>query len=366
MIEFFNENILTFRTFMLTFGWIILISSSIILIYKAAELYKKIRHIALSKFIVPALLGWIITMYSLGAVCTFYVFDEPYKGMLVAFPIFLIWAVSIFIIFLITHKSGAKIIEQSEGIMKLNTELTKANSQLQQLDGMKSEFINITAHQLRTPLTEIRWSLETAINGDAGSITNEQKELLSKGALANERIIKIVNTLLKVGKIEESKWDYNFKRASIEKIVEEVVISFTPIAGRKKINLFYKKIGRAIPDIEMDSVKINILLSILIENALDYTPENGNVSVLLRSREEDVEIAIQDSGIGISREEQERLFTRFFRSSRAIRIKTDGTGVGLYIAKNIVNTHKGKIWVESGEGKGTTFHFTIPVDRSEE
>jgi len=306
MVEFFSENHLLIRAYMLVIGWTGLIVSSIILVYKASKLHNKIKKLVFGKLIFPTLIGWLVTMYSLGTVSTFYVFDEPKKGMLIAFPVFLLWAVSIIIVFVETAKWSSKGVKEAENLINLNLKLEKANTQLQEIDEMKSEFINIAAHQLRTPLSEIKWTYDFIIGDKSSFLTPEQKKVLLGGARANERIIKIVNNLLEVQKSESGKFGYNFKASSIEKIAEESLKNFMHIAKSKKIEATINKSEEIIPTLEFDQLKIGIVFSILIENAINYTSENGKIEITCKKKNENVEISISDSGIGIPKDNYDK------------------------------------------------------------
>ncbi|MFC1756519.1 sensor histidine kinase [Patescibacteria group bacterium] len=169
------------------------------------------------------------------------------------------------------------------------------------------------------------------------------------------------NNLLEVQQYESGKFGYTFAASSIEKIAEESLKNFIHIAKGKKIEASIKKSKEIIPTIEIDQLKIGIVFSILIENAINYTSENGKIEIVCKKKGENVEVSISDSGIGIPKDQYDKVFTRFFRSQNAIRKKTDGTGLGLNIAKKIINDHAGEIWFESKELKGTTFYFTFPI-----
>ncbi len=357
---FFNENFLLLRNLIFIFGWVVLILSSIVLIYKSTRLYKKIKHLVFGKLIIPIIVGWLITMYSLGTVSTFYILDMPKKGMLVSFPIFLIWIIIIVSVFLITSKWGTEAMNKYNDMVRMNKELQKANTRLQQLDEFKSEFVTIITHQSRTPLTGTKWALNSLINGDLGILSKEQKEILKRVYDSNERAIKIIDNLLESEKINVINREYNFKKDSIEKIAEDVVDDFSLTAKHKKINMILIRPQKNIPDIVMDSLRIRMAMSILIENALNYT-ERGEVKVILENTDNYVKVSVTDTGVGISEDEKDRIFTRFFRGKKAMSIQTDGTGLGLFIAKNIIEIHGGEIWLESEEGKGATFYFILPV-----
>lgn len=360
ILSFFNENVILLRSVMCAFGWTTLIMSTVALLYKAAQIRKMLKNSIFAKLIFPVLFGWLATMWALGAVSTFYIFDLPKKGMSVAAPIFIMWIFMMVIVFFITAKLIKEAIKQYNEIVSLNIKLKEANINLKQLDKLKSEFINIAGHQLRTPLSEVKWTLSSLINGEFGAMADEQKQALKKGYQSNERIIKIINDLLNVERTGNIDWGYNFKKESIVKIIEDVINNFSPQASKKNINLRLAMPKNIIPDIGMDFMRINTALGILIENAINYTLNAGEVVISPEYKNDYVQVSIKDAGIGILPEEKEKIFSRFFRGRNAVKILTDGTGIGLSIAKNIINVHGGKIWLESKEGEGTTFYFTIP------
>lgn len=363
IVSFFNENVILLRTVMYTFGWTTLIMSTIVLLYKAAQIRKMLENSIFAKLIFPILLGWLTTMWSLGTACTFYVYSLPKKGMIVTIPIFIIWIFTMIIVFFITSKFIKEAIKQYNEIVSLNIKLKETNINLKQLDKLKSEFITIATHQLRTPLAEVKWTFNSLIKEEVGSISDEQKQALEKGYQSNERIIRIVNDLLNAEKTGSINWGYNFKEESIMKIIEESINNFSSLANKKNINLRLIKPKNIIPEIEMDFMKINTVINILIENAINYTLNNGEIVITPECNDEYIQVSVRDTGIGIPQEEKERIFSRFFRGKKAVKVLTDGTGIGLNIAKNIINIHKGEIWLESEEGKGTTFYFTIPYHK---
>ncbi|MFH1838139.1 MAG: ATP-binding protein [Candidatus Kuenenbacteria bacterium] len=229
------------------------------------------------------------------------------------------------------------------------------------INKMKSEFITIAAHQLRTPLTGIKWSLEMIINEEEGKITNKQKKLLVNTYQSNERMIKLVNGLLVVSHLEEGHYIYKLSEIQIENLIQEIIKNFEIQIKSKNIKCVFNKLEKNLPKIKIDAERIKMVLENLIDNAIKYTPQKGKIIISLKENSKEIEILIKDTGIGISKENQERLFTKFFRSAEALKIETSGSGLGLFIAKNIIEAHKGKIWVESEEKNGSTFYFTLPI-----
>jgi len=231
------------------------------------------------------------------------------------------------------------------------------------VEQIKTEFVSLAAHQLRTPLSAIKWSLKMILDGDLGPLPKEQADFLHKALLSNERLIHLVNDLLDVTRIEEGRFIYKSEEKEIAKIVETVFNSYLDLAKEKEISLELEKLKDEFPLIRVDEEKIKLAVQNLIENAMIYTLPKGKVKVTMDIKNGDFFFSVQDTGIGIPKEVQERIFTKFFRASNAAKIDTEGSGLGLFITKNIIEAHGGKIWFESEEGKGTTFYFTLPVSK---
>jgi len=229
------------------------------------------------------------------------------------------------------------------------------------VERMKTEFVSIAAHQLRTPLSAIKWILRMILDGDLGEINASQREFLEKTYVSNERMISLINDLLNVTRIEEGKYIYKTALTSLENVVESVIESRKDIIERKKINFRFEKPIVPLPLVSIDVEKITLAIQNLLDNAVNYTPENGSIIILLSASEKEVQFSIRDTGIGIPKEEHHRVFSKFFRSSNAMKTETSGSGLGVFIAKNIIEAHGGKIWFESEENKGTTFYFYLPI-----
>ncbi|MEK7166878.1 MAG: ATP-binding protein [Patescibacteria group bacterium] len=229
------------------------------------------------------------------------------------------------------------------------------------INKMKSEFVTIAAHQLRTPLTGIKWTLEMILNEDEGQINQEQKELLSKAYKSNERMIKLINSLLIVSNLEEGRFIYKLSEIQIEDLIQEIIENFEVQIKNKNIECILNKPEKYLSKVKVDLEKIQMTLENLIDNAIKYTPQKGKIIISLKEENKEIKISVKDSGMGISKQDQEKLFTKFFRSEKALKTETDGSGLGLFIVKNIIEAHKGKIWVESEEKKGSIFYFTLPI-----
>ncbi len=229
------------------------------------------------------------------------------------------------------------------------------------IERMKTEFVSLTAHQLRTPLSAIKWTLQMFLTGDLGPINEEQKDFIEKTYKSNERMIALINDLLNITRIEEGRYLYKLMPVNMEEMIQDVIDSLKEEIQGKRINLRFRKADRKIDKIRVDAEKMSLVLQNLINNAIHYTPAGGEIIITLRQSNHDIEFSIKDTGIGIPKDQQNRVFSKFFRGANAIRTETEGTGLGLYIAKNIIEAHDGGIWFDSEENKGSTFYFVLPI-----
>lgn len=242
------------------------------------------------------------------------------------------------------------------GFVKIIHDRTRETAMLKS----KSEFIEVAAHQLRTPLTSMNWIFESLAKE---AMSPEQKEMVSMGVLATGNILKTVNDLLDVSQIEEGRYGYDFQATDINAFTEVALAGLMPYAKELGIKLYLKKSQNPI-GVFIDPQKLGIVFANLVSNAIKYNIENGEVTVEIQKLEDKpyVEISIKDTGIGIPADEMQRLFTKFFRADNAQKTVADGSGLGLYITKNIVRRHGGDIWAESQLNRGSIFHVTIPTD----
>ncbi len=245
-------------------------------------------------------------------------------------------------------------------LVRRDLELSGANEKLTQLDKMKSEIISVVAHQLRTPLSAIKWTLKILLDGDAGAVTPEQKDLLSKGFESNERMIALINDMLEVDRLESGKIKYNFVPVQFEEIVQDMIRSLLPLATAKNIRVEFSSPVELTPKIKLDPDKMRDLLQNLIDNAIKYTKNDSTVGVAVFMDNNELHLTVKDTGIGIPEDEKDKIFSRFFRAQNAVHTETDGSGLGLFIAQSVVKRHGGKIWFDSVLNQGTTFHVLLP------
>src|SRR3989344_552540 len=189
------------------------------------------------------------------------------------------------------------------------------------------------AHQVKSGLTAIKWSLKMICNDDFGKITKEQKDIIEKTIGKNEALLSLINNLLHASAIEDGKYLYDKSLASIENIIEYVMDYSKEEATRKKIKIEFKKSEGNMPKIMLDKEMVKLAVQNIFDNALKYTPANGEVTIFLRNDKKNIEIQVQDSGIGIPENQKDKLFNRFFRATNAVKMNSEGSGVGLFITK---------------------------------
>jgi PAS domain S-box-containing protein len=229
------------------------------------------------------------------------------------------------------------------------------------VETMKTEFVSIAAHQLRTPLSAIKWTIRMLLDGDIGDISEDQKSLLEKTYESNERMIGLINDLLNVTRIEEGRFLYKPEISQIEDLTDKIIKNSEGPLAMKKIKIKLEKPRELLPSVLVDEEKMGLAIQNLLENAIKYTSEKGTITISLQKEKNYILFKIKDTGVGIPLDQQDRIFTKFFRGSNVVKMETDGSGLGLYTTKNIIEAHNGKIWFESEEGKGTLFCFTLPI-----
>lgn len=257
-------------------------------------------------------------------------------------------------------------LKKTNGELRSTTQqLSIANADLKKLDEAKSEFLSIASHQLLTPLTPIQGYASMMLEGDYGSFTEEQKKVIDMMKVSAQRLIHLVDDLLNISRIESGRVHYEFKDGHMEDIVAPLVEELKIKAKQKGVQLSFASPKKQTAVVVMDEEKMRNVLMNLIDNSLKYGAGTESV-VSVEDKDGKVLFAVRDKGMGISEEDLHQLFHKFSRGSDATKIHTEGTGLGLYVAKQYVEAHHGRIWAESaGKGKGSQFYVEMPVATSE-
>ena len=278
--------------------------------------------------------------------------------------------------FTITEKDEIGQLKNAlnELVSRLQTGVAQDVSKHKELSRAKTDFVALASHQLRTPLSIIKWYVDFLIAGDAGDISAEQKKYLKEVYLSNERLIELVNALLDVSRIDVGTFSIEPEPTDIIKKVDVSIQKFLQEIDEKQIKL--EKIYDELPMINLDPRLTKTVFENLISNAVKYAPKKGIIRIEIKKTQTNIYIKISDNGCGIPREQQPQIFTKLFRADNVRRIESVGTGLGLYIVKAIIEKSGGKIWFQSpsleflaqkdkkpleGKSNGTTFFITIPL-----
>lgn len=258
--------------------------------------------------------------------------------------------------------SAAPIKDQSGSVVGCVVAFTDATKE-REIDRIKSEFISVASHQLRTPLTGIKWFIELILKDKRAKPSVTQKDYLHQIYVSNERLIRLVDDLLNVSHIETGKkYSVVLKPENICAVLKEAAGSNVIYAKKKKITIKFSKVCHRPLTLSIDREKIKEVFNNLISNAIKYSKAGGAVEIDRQENKKEVVYSISDRGVGIPVHQQKLIFTKFFRADNVATTET-GTGLGLYIAKAIIEGHDGRIWFESKENKGATFYIALPLGK---
>jgi signal transduction histidine kinase len=245
-------------------------------------------------------------------------------------------------------------------IMVIGNAFIRIFEQIVRLNKMKSEFVSVASHQLRTPLSAIKWETELLLSKFKKGLNKKQLSNVENIEFLCVRMIKLVNDLLDVTRIEQKRLVLKKETIDLAKIVHEAEKEFGPIAKARNIELIFSY-SKNISKIFNDANRLKMVVENLINNAVKYTTQNGKIEVKLNKKNNQIVFSVKDNGVGIPEEQQSRIFDKFFRSDNIVKYQTEGTGLGLYISKNIIEQLGGKIWFQSVENLGSIFSFSLPI-----
>jgi len=229
-----------------------------------------------------------------------------------------------------------------------------------------SEAVSIIAHHLKNPIAIVKGYIEALLSGDCGEVNTEQKEYLNDALTNVKEMAKTINHLIDISRIEEGGYKLNFKPVSLEEIIFQVLSDFFHWAKASNCKIIFKK-QKKLPQVLTDPQKIKYVLENIISNAIKYNSDHGviEISVGLKQTKKEILFSCKDNGIGIPEEDYKKVFTKFYRSEKALEIDPSGSGLGLYVNKAIIELSGGKVWFSKNKnGKGTTFYFSLPIAKS--
>lgn len=233
--------------------------------------------------------------------------------------------------------------------------------EIKKTEERRSAFISIISHQLRTPLSVIKGYLEGVLTGDQGEISSGQKEYLQEALDINIDAIHLVNDYLEVVQLDPEKIEIHPTEVNLEELVRTEMIKLKSLALASNCELIFHKPDPAVPSVKADVIKLKQVIENILTNAIKYTRGKGKAEITLLEKDGVVTFSSKDNGVGVPDDQQDEIFTKFFRGRNVINKDTTGSGLGLYLTKMIINAHGGDIFLESQEGRGTTVTFTLPT-----
>lgn len=285
--------------------------------------------------------------------------------------LFLIMGIIIIASALIAYAIGARYIKDPEIVTLIililtailfivSFIITQSFEKLAEASRMKSEFISVVSHQLRSPLSNLRWVIELLTSGRLGKIEEKQIDYFKILKENSSRMRELVSDLLTVSRIETATLSLKKKEFSLPDLINKLILEFKPFAKASNVEIEFK-FQKDLPKAFADPNQIRQVLENLLDNAIRYIKNKGTVEILLESRGKNFYFEIKDNGVGIPKKDQKYIFQKFFRAENILKHQTQGTGLGLYISKAIVERSRGKIGFKSEENKGSTFWFTLPI-----
>ena len=238
--------------------------------------------------------------------------------------------------------------------------MPKKPQKKESVGSIQSDFITLASHQLRTPLSGMRWLLELLMQPKTGPLNKKQKEYLDKIYSSSERMIALVNDLLEVTRLDQGDFKIYAVPTDLTQVIRGLIKEKEKYVTMKRLKIAFTTEQEPFPQVKTDQNKIKQAVGNILSNAISYTPEGGRITIDLKTVNGDVQCVVQDTGVGIPADQQKNIFSKFFRGTNVLKFETVGTGLGLYITKAFIEASGGKIWVESKENQGTTIYFTLP------
>jgi len=248
-------------------------------------------------------------------------------------------------------------------LLVLTFSITRSLEGLAEANRLKTEFISIVSHQLRSPLSNLKWALEILISGRFGKIDGKPAEYLQILSDNTKRMGELISSLLIVSRIDQGRLPIHNAEFPLSDLVKEAIAEFKPIALASNIEIVLETVKPNLPQAFGDPSQLKIVIENFIDNAVRYTKGAGKIVAAIVPKRDKLLFSVKDGGVGIPKEDQKHIFQKFFRSGNVLKYQTQGSGLGLYIAKSIVEKSGGKIGFKSEQDKGSTFWFTIPIKK---
>ncbi|MDO8436161.1 MAG: HAMP domain-containing sensor histidine kinase [bacterium] len=285
--------------------------------------------------------------------------------------LFLIMGATIIVSILVAYIVGERYIEDPQIIVLIvlfvaailfimASIIIRSFEKLAEVSKMKTEFVNIVSHQLRSPVSNLKWVIEFLISGKIEKTAEKQQEYLQILKENTEKMEELISDLLIVSRIEQGEFLPKKEKISLDDLIEKAIKEAELFTQASNLKIEFKK-NKELLQVNADPFQLKLAIDNLLDNAIRYSKEKGGIEIKLEEKNKTLFFEIRDNGVGIPKEDQKHIFQKFFRSGNALKHKTEGSGLGLYIVKSIIEKSGGKIGFKSQEGQGSTFWFSLPI-----
>ncbi len=362
------------RTFIVVFGWTLLISGSIFVLFKTVRFWIDVNRSIFGKLILVMLTGWLVTMYSLASIATLYMYDSPASGVANTTPIFVVWFITMTVIVGVAIRWGKEAIVISAVyrsleslVVKRTEDLDKAYrrqiSQEQEIRKLRDRFIFIAAHELRHPVTSIKLGLSVLLENDSfkKSLSDENLKIIDCLKEKNDDLEELIANLLDTARMETGAFKTTLESIGIEGLIEGAVSDYRMQAEKSGVVVLDPDFTHGASSVVADKKLVKEILNNLLSNAIKYNKKGGSVKIETEKLGGYLAVKIGDEGIGMSSEEAAKIFMPFYRIENNLTQDIGGTGLGLFLCKQYVEKMNGTIRAESEMNKGSQFIFTLPL-----
>lgn len=360
------------RNFILSAGWPVLIIGSIYIVAISVRFWRRLEKGVVGRLVLVMVIGWLLTMYSLGITATAYMFTDIENGVSVVLPVFVVWFITMVVIMwsVIRWSKEAATLNAfyrglEELIKKRTAELEKTYTtelkKEREIRELREKFVSIAAHELRTPVTAIEWGLATIVEDEKirHILPPDYLSLLQDLRTKNQNLLDLIVNILKLARVRSGEKAFENEPVSVRKIIEEIQSMVVKKAEENHISLSWPILDSNLPDIMAHPVYLKEVLTNLIINAIRYNKQDGWVQVEAELKKDELIIQVKDGGIGMNQAEMKNLFKEFYRVKNDKTKNIDGTGLGLFISRQLIERMGGAISVASEKDKGTVFSITL-------
>lgn len=362
----------TIRFFILLIGWPILIIGSIYLTTIAFKFNRNVGKTVFGKLVLAMVLGWFVSMYSLGLTATAYMLTDVAHGVLIVLPVFFVWFITMVIIAWAVLRWSREAVTLSafyhgleDAVKERTKELKEAYSRQiareKEIRKLRERFVFIAAHELRTPATAIDWGLKTLLEDTKFREATAQDyiTLLEDLRLKNNGLLDLVADLLSVARLQAGAISVEPETVLLSSVTREVKNTVVKLIHESSLAITWPLEKRELPAVRGNAVALQEVLTNLVSNAVRYNRPGGEVVIDAEIRGKEVIVHVRDTGIGMTKEEMKDLFQEFYRIRNKETKNIEGTGLGLFVSKQLIEKLGGSMWVESTKRKGSVFSFSL-------